>query len=68
MEEDMDESDKYTYLEAAEVLQKLEQSARKLGINEAATVHLDRFIRALYSSNAKKPKQDTTLHVYFTKK
>ena len=68
MEVDIDESDTYTYLEAMEVLQKLERSARKLGINEAATVHLDRFIRALHSSNAKKPKQDTTLHAYYTKK
>ena len=43
-------------------------SAHKLGVNEAAMVHLDRFIRALHSSNAKKAKQDTTLHVYFNKK
>ena len=68
MEGDIGESDMYTYLEAVEVLQKLEQSACKLGINEAAMVHLDRCIRALHSSNAKKPKQDTTLHAFYTKK
>ena len=68
MEGDIGESDMYTYLEVVEVFQKLQQSALMLGVNEAAMVHLDSFIRALHSNNAKKPKQDTTLHAYYTKK
>jgi hypothetical protein len=33
-----------------------------------ATVHLDRFAKALQSAKANKPKRDSTLHSYFTKK
>jgi hypothetical protein len=35
---------------------------------EAATVHLDRFLRALHSGNAQKTRKDTNLHAFFTKK
>ena len=67
MEVDVDGSDTFSYVEAVEVIRKLEQSAPKLGVNEAATIHLDCFLRFLHSGNAKKPKQDTTLHAYFAK-
>ena len=61
----IDESDIFSYIGAVEVLQKLEQSAPKLGVNAAATVHLDQFLRAPHTGHA---KQDTTLHAYFAKK
>ena len=41
MEVSIDGSDIFSYIEAVEVLQKLEQSAIKLSVNAAAIVHLD---------------------------
>jgi hypothetical protein len=67
-EVDDDESNFVSYTEAVEVLGKLQRSAPKLGVNEAATVHLDRFLKALHAGNAKKARRDTTLHAYFAKK
>ena len=67
MEVSINESDIFSYIETVEVLQKLEWSAPTLGVNPAATVHLDRFLRALDTGNTKKLKQDTTLHAYFAK-
>jgi hypothetical protein len=40
MEIDGDEADVFSYLEAVENVLKLQKSAHKLGVNEAATVHL----------------------------
>ena len=51
MQVDVDRFDTFSFVEALEVIQKLEQSACKLGVKKAATVHL-----------ANKPKQDTALH------
>ena len=68
MEIDSDESNIVSYVEAVEFLGKLQRSAPNLGVNEAATVHLDRFLKALHSGNAKKARRDTTLHAFFTKK
>jgi hypothetical protein len=55
-------------IEAQEALRKLSISAEKLGVPTEATVHLDRFAKALQSAKANKPKRDSTLHSYFTKK
>ena len=63
-----DESDFVSYVEASEFLQKLARSAPKLGLNEASTVHIDRLLKALHSSNAKKARKDTTLHAFWTTK
>jgi hypothetical protein len=68
MEVDVDESDLLSFLEAQEALRKLSISAEKLGVPTEATVHLDRFAKALQSAKANKPKRDSTLHSYFTKK
>jgi hypothetical protein len=68
MEIDNEESNFISYVEAVEFLQKLKQSAPKLGVNEAATVHLDRFLNSRHTGNAKKARQDTTLRAFFTKK
>jgi hypothetical protein len=68
MEIDDDESKFVSYVEAVEFLGKLQQRAPKLGVNEAATVHLDRFLKALHAGNAKKARRHTTLHAYFAKK
>jgi hypothetical protein len=65
---ELDEADVYSYVEAVEVLRRLSLSAPKLGVKEGATVHLDRFTKALHAGNAKKPKRDSTLHSYFSKK
>jgi hypothetical protein len=65
MEIDGDEADVFSYLEAVENVLKLQKSAHKLGVNEAATVHLDRYLKALHSSNATKARRDTTLHEHF---
>jgi hypothetical protein len=66
---ELDEADVYSYyVEAVEVLRRLSLSAPKLGVKEAATVHLDRFTKALHAGNANKPKRDSTLHSYFSKK
>jgi hypothetical protein len=35
---------------------------------QAATVHLECFLRALHSGNAQKTRKDTTLHAFFSKK
>jgi DDE superfamily endonuclease/Tc5 transposase DNA-binding domain len=63
-----EESDFVSYVEAVDFLVRLKQSAPKLGVNDATTVHLDRFLRALHTSNAKKSRRDTTLHEFFARK
>jgi DDE superfamily endonuclease/Tc5 transposase DNA-binding domain len=68
MEIDTDEANLYSYVDAVEVLGKLQLSARKLRLNEAETVHIDRLLRALHSRNAQKPRRDTTLHAYYPPK
>jgi hypothetical protein len=68
MEEEVDESDILSYVEAVDAIRKLTLSVSKLGVNEAAAVHLDRFASALHTANAKKPRRDSTLHTYFSKK
>ena len=68
MELDSDESNIVSYVEAVEFLRKIEQSAPKLGINEAATVHIDRLLKALHLGNAMKARRDTTLHSFLAKK
>ena len=68
MEIDSDESNIVSYIETIEFLGKLQLTAHKLGVNEAATVHLDSFLKALHSGNAKKARRDTTLHSFFAKK
>ncbi|CAB9505697.1 expressed unknown protein [Seminavis robusta] len=58
-----------SFAEAEEALNKLSESASSLGINQAATVHLDRFARALNmarATRAGKRKRDGTLHSFFT--
>jgi ferredoxin-NADP reductase len=64
---DNDESNFVSYAETVEFLGKVQRSASKLNV-QAATVHLDRFLRALHSGNAQKTRKDTTLHAYFSKK
>jgi hypothetical protein len=59
-----DESNFVSYVETIECLGKLQRSAPKLGLNAAATVHLDCFLKALHSSNAKKARLDSTLHSF----
>ena len=68
MEVEVDESEAMTYLEAVDALEKLIVSAPKLGVSEAATVHLDRFAKALNAAHVKKPRRDSTLHSYFFSK
>jgi hypothetical protein len=68
MEIDSDESNLFSYVEAVEVLGRLQKSAPKLGISEASTVHIDRLLRALHSGNAKKARKDTTLHAFWSTK
>jgi hypothetical protein len=68
MEIDIDESNLFSYLDAVEVLRKLQLSASKLGLIEAETVHIDRLLKALHIRNAKKPRRATNLHSYFPKK
>ena len=68
MEVEVDESEAMTYLEAVDALEKLIVSAPKLGVSEAATVHLDRFAKALNAAHVKKPRRDSTLHSYFLSK
>jgi hypothetical protein len=68
MEVDNDESNFVSYAETVEFLgSKVQRSASKLNV-QAATVHLDRFLRALHSGNAQKTRKDTTLHAFFSKK
>jgi hypothetical protein len=67
MEIDKDESNFVSYAETVEFLGKVQRSASKLNV-QAATVHLDRFLRALHSGNAQKTRKDTTLHAFFSKK
>jgi DDE superfamily endonuclease/Tc5 transposase DNA-binding domain len=67
VEIDNDESNFVSYGETVEFLGKVQRSASKLNV-KAATVHLDRFLRALHSGNAQKTRKDTTLHAFFTKK
>jgi hypothetical protein len=51
-----------SYVEALEMLQKLQISAPSLlGANQEARVHLDRFLKAIHTANAKKSRKDTTL-------
>jgi DDE superfamily endonuclease/Tc5 transposase DNA-binding domain len=68
IEVEVDQSDILSYVEAVEALRKLSLSVSKLGVNEAAIVHLDRFASALHTANAKKPRRDGTLHAYFSSK
>ena len=63
-----DETNLVSYVEAVEFLGKLQCSAHKLNLNAAATVHLDRFLKALHAGNAKKPRKITTLHAYWPPK
>jgi hypothetical protein len=42
-----EESQFVSYVLAVEFLLKLKESAPKLGVNEAATIHVDRLLRAL---------------------
>lgn len=62
---DTEEEDTMTFLEAEEALRKLTISCKKLGISEAATVHLDRFKKALFKAKAGKKKKNTTIHDFF---
>ena len=62
------ESNTVTYLDAVESLVRIRQSAPKLNVSAAETVHLDRFLKALHSGNAKKRRRPTTMHSYFPKK
>ena len=66
--EDVDTSDFLSFLGAEEALRKLSISAESLGIPANATIHLDRFSRALREAKFKKLKRDNTLHSYFSKK
>ena len=68
MTEAVDESDLMTHLEASEALRKLKLSCGKLGVPDSATIHLDRFVKALHKAKAEKPKQDKTLHAFFQAK
>jgi hypothetical protein len=60
------ESNTVTYLDAVESLVRIRQSAPNVSVAE--TVHLDRFLKALHSGNAKKRRRPTTMHSYFPKK
>jgi hypothetical protein len=68
MEIDDDGSNSVSYVEAVEFLGKLRRSTNKLGVNSAATVHIDRFLKELHQGHAAKPRRDTTLHSFFSKK
>jgi len=68
MDIDSDEPNFFSYVEAVELLGKLQRSAPKLAVNAAATVHLDRFLKALHAGNAKKPRKTTTLHAFWPTK
>ena len=54
-----------TFLEAEEALRKLTISCKNLGVPKAATVHLDRFKKALFKAKAGKKKKNTPIHDFF---
>jgi hypothetical protein len=64
LEIDSDESNSVSYVEAVEFLVKLQRTAPKLGVNEAAKVHLERLLKARHSSDAEKARRDTTLRAF----
>ena len=59
------EEDLVTFLEAEEAVNKLSKSCKGLGVPEEATVHLDRFKRALLKAKLNKKTKSTTLHDFF---
>ena len=58
--EDTEEEETMTFLEAEEALRKLTSSCSKLGVPEAAPVHLDRFKKALFKAKAGKRRRTLT--------
>jgi hypothetical protein len=67
--DEFDSDDIVSYVEALEMLRKLQVSASSLlGDDQKARCHLDRFLKSLHGANAKKTRKDTTLHAYFGKK
>ena len=48
-----------------DALRKLTITCKKLGVPEAATVHLDRFKKALFKAKAGKKKKNTPIHDFF---
>ena len=62
---EIDEEDELTFLEAQECLRKLKANASKLKVPASATIHLDRYAKALRAAEAEKPKKDGTLHSHF---
>jgi hypothetical protein len=66
---EIDSADMVTFAEALETVRKLKLSSPSLlGAHQEAQVHLDRYLRAILSANAKKTRQTSTLHQYFGKK
>ena len=60
-----EEEETMTFLEAEEALRKLTISCKKLGVPQAATVHLDYFKKALFKSKAGKKKKNTNICDFF---
>ena len=65
MIDDMEEEEALTHLEAMEHVRKLTISCKKLGLSEAASVHLERFKKSLIQAQSSKKTTNTTLHDYF---
>jgi hypothetical protein len=55
-----------TLMELKEALYKMRISLSKLGVEESAVVHLDRFQKAVQKAGFAKKKKPTTIHDYFT--
>ena len=67
-EEMIDPSNCLSFLEIEEAIQKLQISAKHMGVSETATVHLDGFSKAVQETKLHKPKKKTTLHDFFVPK
>jgi hypothetical protein len=66
---EVDSDDIVSYVEALEMLRKLQVNAAiLLGAIQEVSVHLERFLKSIHTANAKKSRKDTTLHAYFGRK